>query len=442
MKLKLKLPLLFSFIIMILAVMIAIYIKMDVIESIITRVTDIRHEHQLKDRVIPLKIEELYPDVDAIEAYMKKTITREKITLSLYDPSFKELYVFRGARKDREPSETWYQIKDHNGETVLLLKLQRPLNPQDIILKTVFSETLLLLMIALALIFIALTIYLHYLITKPIQNLNKRLRNIKYHSPFHPIMHNRKDEIGELFEHVSEMQERIHQSNKEQIDMVAAITHDLKTPLTSINGFIELLLTKKSLSEIDKEEYLNLIGKKSRDITDLINEFSAFTKNEVLLPSISFHSIRIKDFFESVAIEYEAELSGLDYELFWEHHFANECFSINEPMLRRVFANLFSNSVRYGAKEELEVYMNGYLKGEYAFFVIEDNGIGVPDSDLAFLFQRFFTVDQSRQSETGGTGLGLASCQSIIERHGGEIRAFHSQKGGLGIKFSIPIDSH
>ena len=108
-------------------------------------------------------------------------------------------------------------------------------------------------------------------------------------------------------------------------------------------------------------------------------------------------------------------------------------------MIRRVFGNLFSNTLRYGAKKELQIYLSGYPEGDYAHFQVEDNGVGVPAQDLTFLFQKFFTVDKSRKNKSGGTGLGLASCKSIIEHHGGQISAFLSQYGGLGIRFTIPL---
>lgn len=146
------------------------------------------------------------------------------------------------------------------------------------------------------------------------------------------------------------------------------------------------------------------------------------------------------DLFESIAVEYETELSGFDLELKWNHSFTPNLFlMIDEHMIRRVFSNLVSNAVRYGRKKDLNVYMNGYTQGGYAYFQVEDNGVGVPDKDLPSLFLKFFTVDKSRQSQNGGMGLGLASCKSIIEYHGGEIGAFHSQYGGLGIRFCLPL---
>jgi signal transduction histidine kinase len=83
--------------------------------------------------------------------------------------------------------------------------------------------------------------------------------------------------------------------------------------------------------------------------------------------------------------------------------------------------------------------MTGYPQGRYACFQIEDNGIGVPDKDISSLFLKFFTVDKSRQIQKGGLGLGLASCKSIIEHHRGEICAYPSEYGGLGIRFSLPL---
>lgn len=222
--------------------------------------------------------------------------------------------------------------------------------------------------------------------------------------------------------------------------MIAAIAHDLKTPLTTINGFVELMVIHKNFSESEKQEYYALILKKSRHVVELINVFSTFTKEELELETIEKKPIEALKLFENIADEYETELSGLDYELIWKHSFdSNLILIINEHMIRRIFGNLFSNAVRYGGKKDLKVYMHGYTYENYAYFQVEDNGLGVPDKDLSSLFLKFFTVDKSRQSQNGGMGLGLASCKSIVEHHGGEICAFHSKYGGLGIRFSIPL---
>ncbi|MFZ5967470.1 MAG: sensor histidine kinase [Bacillota bacterium] len=301
-------------------------------------------------------------------------------------------------------------------------------------------QILLFLFVVAGLIFAILTVYFHFNITKPIQILNIRLKSVNMRRTVTSLYSKRKDEIGELYNHFNEMEERLHQAHKEQIDMIAAIAHDLKTPLTTITGFVELLAMQQNLSEREKQEYYELILKKSKHIAELINSFSAFTKDELELETIEMKPIEVLKLFENIAAEYEIELSGLDYELNWEHSFsANQLIMINEHMIRRVFGNLFSNAVRYGGKKDLKVYMSGYVRGYYAYFQIEDNGVGVPDNELPSLFLKFFTIDKSRQSNSGGTGLGLASCKSIIEHHDGEICAFHSDYGGLGIRFILPL---
>lgn len=302
-------------------------------------------------------------------------------------------------------------------------------------------QMLLFLVILSGIIFVFLTVYFHFNITKPIHILNIRLKSVSIRRTVASLYSKRKDEIGELYSHFNEMEERLHQARKEQIDMIAAIAHDLKTPLTTINGFVELLAMQKNLPEREKQEYYELILKKSKHITELINSFSTFTKDELELEMVEIKPVDVLELFENIAAEYEIELSGFEYELKRKHSFnENQRIMINENMIRRVFGNLFSNAVRYGEKKDLKVYMSGYASGCHAYFQVEDNGVGLADNELPSLFLKFFTVDKSRQSKSGGTGLGLASCKSIIERHDGKICAFHSDYGGLGIRFTLPLE--
>ncbi|AIQ67577.1 sensor histidine kinase [Paenibacillus graminis] len=292
-------------------------------------------------------------------------------------------------------------------------------------------------------IFFILIIYIHFRIEKPIRRLNTRLGEVNVVHPLPPLALKRNDEIGELYKHFNKMEHRLQLAHREQTDMIAAIAHDLKTPLTSINGFTELLATHKDLPETEKQEYYELIQRKSAYMVELINDFSSFTKEKLELESMVPKPVKATELFEEIAFEYEYELAGLDIELTCRHSFTDSIqLMVNEPMIRRVFGNLFSNAVRYGGKNKLKVYMTGYLREHYAYFQIEDNGIGVPDKELSSLFLKFFTVDQSRQIQKGGLGLGLASCKSIIEHHGGEIVAYPSEYGGLGIRFSLPLAVH
>lgn len=439
MKLKLKLTLLFSVIVMLLVLIISLYIKIDVINHVMFRVGEVRNDYSIHDRQFARHINQLYPEISNVKKYMKTIALKENMIVTLYDKNLNKIYTYSGHSQGPAPAEEWYPVKNQNGHTVFFLKVQRALNIQNITMNVILTRTLLFLLALHAVIFIALMFYLNHLITKPIQQLNEYIRRMNSVGPPIQLSLKRKDEIGELYMHAHDLQQRLHQSSREQVDMIGAITHDLKTPLTSINGFIELLQTRKDLTEQSKVEYLKLIEKKSQDITHLMEIFSTYTKNEMMLPSMTFQVIHAASFFESIAAEYEAELAGLDISFYGQNSFNWEDVFYGDPtMLRRVFANIISNAVRYGNSQELKIFMKGYGDKKENIFVIEDNGVGVPEKDLQYLFQKFFTVDQSRQSEVGGTGLGLATVQSIIEKHSGVIHAFSSQHGGLGLSFSIP----
>ncbi|KEO75960.1 HAMP domain-containing sensor histidine kinase, partial [Paenibacillus polymyxa] len=198
-------------------------------------------------------------------------------------------------------------------------------------------------------IFIILIIYIHFCIEKPILLLNTRLEEVNIVHPLPPLALRSNDEIGELYKHFNKMEHRLQLAHKEQIDMIAAIAHDLKTPLTSINGFTELLATHKDLPETEKQEYYDLIQRKSGYMVELINDFSSFTKEKLELESMVAKPVKASKLFENIALEYEYELAGLDNELTCRHSFTeNILLMVNEPMIRRVFGNLFSNAVRYG----------------------------------------------------------------------------------------------
>ena len=305
-----------------------------------------------------------------------------------------------------------------------------------------YVNTAIILFVALiGMSFTILAIYLHNKITKPIHILNERLESISTER-LPPLPDKRKDEIGVLYRKFNQMEMKLQQSREEQLGMIAAIAHDLNTPLTSINGFMELLSTRHDISEQDKQEYYELVLKKSQQIGALINTFSAFAKQEFELETLDKQQTDVLCFFTNIIEEYDVELSGLGFMLKWENNFVQNTFAmLDESAIRRAFGNLFSNAVRYGSKNDLCVYLSGHSENGRVYFQMEDNGVGVPDDLLPLLFQKFYTVDKARQSENGGTGLGLAITKSIVEHHGGTIQAFRSSHGGLGVRFTIPMIS-
>lgn len=441
MKLKIKLPLLFILVFMIVIFSIGIYVKIFLIGNVPFIRTEIKEKRTAEYQKIADHVSVLYPDMEEINVYLKQIFESQNLSIILHNSDLSgESLSYLQSSDQSVLTNYWLPVKIHDNGIAFFLEIESPMTMEDTLMNPEYIRLLLPLPIIICFIFIALIIYFHFNITKPIQILNAGLEKINIRRPFVPLYSKRKDEIGGLYNRFNDMEGRLHLASKEQTDMLAAIAHDLKTPLTSINGFVELLATQKNINEKEKQEYYELIQKKSKHIVELINYFSTFTKEELQLEAIDLKPVDTLKLFENIAVEYETELSGLDYELTFKHSLTeNLLMTIDEHMIRRVFGNLFSNAVRYGEKKELKVYMKGFVQGHYVYFQVEDNGAGVPDKDISSLFLKFFMVDKSRQSQNGGMGLGLASCKAIIEHHGGEISAFHSEYGGLGIRFSLPL---
>lgn len=441
MKLKIKLPLLFLLVSVIVVLSIGIFSKIVIFENMPFIGTEMKEKHTVEYQEIAEHISGLYPDMDEINNYLKHIFESRNVSLILHNSDLTgEILSYRKSPYKSVLTNYWLPVKIYDNRLVFFLEVESPIDVEYTLLNPDYIVVLLPLFITICFTFIILIIYFHFSITKPIGILNSGLEKVNIRHPFAPLYSKKKDEIGDLYKRFNEMKERLHLASKEQTAMIAAIAHDIKTPLTSINGFVELLATQKNLPQKEKQEYYQLIQNKSKHITELISYFSNFAKGESELEAIDLKPINALKFFENIAEEYESELSGLNYEMLWKHYFAsNQFLMIDEHMIRRVFGNLFSNAVRYGGENVLKVIMNGYTQGPYAYFQIEDNGMGVPDKDISAIFLKFFTVDTSRQSQNGGMGLGLASCKSIIEHHGGDIFAFHSEYGGLGIRFSLPL---
>lgn len=440
MKLKLKLSLLFSAIAIMLVIAISLFLRFIVVDHLMTHIEETRSDYRRYDQQIARELQARYPQRQKMASYLKATALTHHMQLTLYTQNLKPALIYDDSQTRNMPIEEWYPIRNHHGQIGFFLNIHRQIQWRELAFTTIFSWTLPFLIVLLGMLFVLLFIYLNRLITQPVQQLNHLIREINLSGPL-LSMHrlDRQDEIGELYAHVSALQQRLHQTRNEQITMISAITHDVKTPLTSINGFIELLQTQAGLTSQSKKDYLQLIDKKAKDITQLMTALSSYAKDELVLPSMSLSRLNANHFFNQMAEEYEAELSGLGMQLIKNNGLPPDCFLLGDrALLGRVFANTISNAVKYGEKNNLSLFLTGYVKRKQILFVIEDDGIGVPNKSLPFIFHRFFTVDQSRQSKVGGTGLGLATVQSIIEKHGGQINAFHSTHGGLGVQFSIP----
>lgn len=436
---KYNLPLVIILIFVIHSASVLLYLGLFLPRNIQQNIEKTRDNLEKINQSVCLGISDRYPDNDKVRSFLNTQAELKNIKISVKDTEKRT--VFSASKRNFVKKDVKITVKDFayvNGKIAYAVELDHSISLKEIIgidfVESVLFFSLFVLMMAIFVIIV----YLHFYIVKPLARIKERFGVVGYNKNSMPVVFKRKDEIGDLSRKFEEMVMELEASNQQQNEMISSISHDLKTPLTSIMGYVERLMYA-NVKEEKKQEYFRIIYKKAEDIKNLTDEFSDFTKNEVDLYKMGRERTPVKEFFTSICSEYKEELQAFNVEFEYREDIPEDVFfEIDEKKIRRVFANLISNSLKYRT-ESAKIRLSCSLKKESAVFGIEDNGGGVPEEELTNIFNKFYRIDKSRSQEKGGTGLGLAICKSIVESHGGEISAYNNQVIGLGITFKLPL---
>lgn len=377
----------------------------------------------------------LYPDERAITSLLLTEAESQGIQMTMTDLHGREV----AATSEQGEGSALFQAKEVvriQGEAIYLIDFQYP----DWYEQVKPMKSLLLLVIAVLVIsVIGLIFYLQSHIVKPLTLLHTYMKTFHFKNMKLPKLERRQDEIGELMKDFAEMGQRLETSHNEQVDMIAAVSHDIKTPLTSIIGYVERLSGSKTLSEAKKEDYYRIIHRKAKDIEKLVEDFSAFSDMEHDTLKITTERVFVQSFIQSICTEYEEELQAHQAHLEWTCHVPDDVqVELDMKKMRRVFANIVHNALIY-VSPPVHLRLSCESQDGNLRISFEDNGEGVPDEELERIFDKLYRVDPSRSRAGGGSGLGLSTCKSMIEAHGGRIYAYRNPMGGLGIGFTIPL---
>ncbi len=282
-------------------------------------------------------------------------------------------------------------------------------------------------------------------IVKPLVALKDASTKIKEGYLDFEVKSNTNDEIGELCKEFEDMRCRLKESVEIQLnyensrkELISNISHDLKTPVTAIKGYVEGIKDGVADTPEKMEKYINIIHKKTNDIDKLIEELFLFSKLDSNKLPFSFESVDIKSYLsDSVEeLKFDLEKSNIEIELIDDIQDEISILADREK-LKRVIVNIVDNSVKYMDKESGQIQITLKGLGDFVQFEIKDNGRGISQEALPFIFDRFYRADPSRNSKTGGSGLGLAIAKKIIVGHGGKIWSESTVGIGTSIFFII-----
>lgn len=304
------------------------------------------------------------------------------------------------------------------------------------------------MIVVLMLTGILLTSWLNQGIIKPMLSLKGAMMRIEQGDLDTPAKTSEKGEVGVLYDGFEKMRKRLKENEEEKLrtenanrELIRNISHDLKTPITSVKGYVEGIMDGVADSPEKMEKYIKTIYNKACDMDHLIDELTVYSRIDANQIPYQFHRMNVGDYFSDCAEEV-----GLDLEnkgIVFEYDF--QCppeveISADPEQLKRVINNIINNSVKYKKEDGSKISLKISAREEKEVLVeIEDNGKGISGKELEKVFERFYRTDASRNSSQGGSGIGLSIARKVVEDHGGEIWATGEEGVGLTIHFTIPF---
>ena len=321
-----------------------------------------------------------------------------------------------------------------------IIRLALPFSGLDKYLQNLIPSILLGLALAL-LISAVLAEQFAKSISRPLKEISDDMRNFKDNKPEFHFPECKYDELSIIASATSDMAsnvrdyvEKLEFERRIRQEFFSNASHELKTPITSIKGYTELLQNGFAVDETMQKDFLNRIKKETDNMTNLINDILMISQLETKEAKAAISEVRIylivQDVIDALAplakemeVTIEADCSPLTIEA-------------NPQQMQQLISNLVSNAIKYN-KPNGCVWIRIYSEGDFLVLEVEDNGVGIPEESQSRIFERFYRVDKGRSKKNGGTGLGLSIVKHIVQYCGGSIQM--NSTPNFGTKFTVHL---
>lgn len=288
---------------------------------------------------------------------------------------------------------------------------------------------------------VSVGLWIYRSVATPLVKLRKATQNIKDGNLDFVLDVEGTDEFAELCRDFEEMRRRLKESaeeklvlDKENKELISNISHDLKTPITAVKGYVEGIMDGVADTPEKMDRYVRTIYNKTVEMDHLINELTFYSKIDTNRIPYTFSKLNVEDYFSDCAEEVGLELETRGIQLCYANYVDSDVQVIADgEQIRRVIHNIISNAIKYmdkgkGMKGIIQIRVKDV--GDFVQVEIEDNGKGIAAKDLPYIFDRFYRTDVSRNSSKGGSGIGLSIVKKIMEDHGGKVWA--TSRLGIG----------
>lgn len=308
-----------------------------------------------------------------------------------------------------------------------------------------YVDMLIVVVVALMLTAALLIFWIYRAIMQPLSKMQAAANNIKEGNLDFELKPEADDELGRLCHDLEDMRKRLKDTAEEKIkfdrdnkELISNISHDLKTPVTTIKGYAEGIMDGVADTPEKMDRYIRTIYNKASEMDTLINELTLYTKIDTNRIPYNFSTLSVDAYFEDCAEDLYIELQSRNVEFgYYNYVGAGVKVIADAEQIKRVVHNIVNNSLKYMDKPQGKINLRVKDVGDFIQVELEDNGKGIAAKDLPNIFDRFYRTDASRNSSKGGSGIGLSIVKKIIEEHGGKIWATSREDTGTTMYFVL-----
>ncbi|MBS7528299.1 HAMP domain-containing histidine kinase [Fusibacter paucivorans] len=354
----------------------------------------------------------------------------------IFGESFYKTYI--GNTTDSESNNIQilkYSLEDADNTVITIVQLlpsDQPERPNPVPFKRVDQFATLSFVAYLVLLIFMFMLFLNRIL-KPLEDVKQAAIEIKNGNLDYQITYTHHDEIGEVYEAIEEMRNELkdaaimrEQYEKNRNELLSNITHDLKTPLTSIKGYIEGIVDGVAGTPEKIQRYAMTIHKHTVDMDVLLNDLFLMSKLDIDQIDFKYETFKVDDFLSDCYEDFYFDLSSKGIQFTYENLCTTPLYIDGDRQnLKRVMINIIQNSLNHLDKGEkrIALVLDTTPSMQQVVITLTDNGKGIPEDQLNYIFDRFYRIDNARSSDSGGSGIGLSIVKKIIDKHDGHITA-------------------
>ena len=302
----------------------------------------------------------------------------------------------------------------------------------------VLLTVLIILAIMAAVIFVIVisSLLLINNVVAPVSAVSEAAKQISGGSYGYQIPNRYADEMGELVDNINDMSRKIGESERMKSEFISSVSHELRTPLTAINGWGETLLADESNDVQQIKRGVQIMVKESRRLTNMVEELLQFSRLEDGRFTLQVEDTDLQAELEDAVYSYRElfRQDGIALEYSSDRAEYGEVISGDPERLKQVFCNLLDNAAKHGGSGKRIAVHLSQREGEYVI-TIRDFGPGIPEAELPYVKQKFY----KGSSKARGSGIGLAVCDEIVQRHGGRLDVANAEGGGTVVTVYLPL---